>query len=168
MMPAYSVLEPPRRNRSASDHADRFVFLREKFSLAAFLLGPLWMIWRRLWLVLVIYLIVLGLVGYALQRLEVASGAGVAVYILIQFLVGLEATSLRRWTRVRRGWRDCGVVIADDLETAERRFFDARAPRAPTPSGVAIPSGPPLLAAQVGGPLRPDIVGLFPEPGGGR
>jgi hypothetical protein len=168
IMPAYAVLEPPRRNRSASDHADRFVFLREKFSLAAFLFGPLWLIWRRLWLVLVIYLIVLCLVGYALLRLEVASGAGVAVGVLIQFLVGLEATNLRRWTRVRRGWRDCGIVIADDLETAERRFFEARAARAAPPSGVAMPIGPPLLAAQVGGPLRPDIVGLFPEPGGGR
>src|SRR5882757_776247 len=130
-MPAYAVLEPPRRNRSASDHTDRFVFLRERFSLGAFLFGPLWMIWRRVWLVLVVYLVVVGLIAYGLLRLGIAWPVHAVVYFLIQFLVGLEATSLRRWTRVRRGWRDCGVVIADDREMAERRFFDARAVRPP-------------------------------------
>jgi hypothetical protein len=166
-MPAYSVLEPPRRNRSASDHADRFVFVREKFSVAAFLFGPLWMIWRRLWLVLMVYTVMVGLIGYGLQRVEIAWAARIAVYVLIQFLVGLEATGLRRWSRVRRGWRDCGTVIADDIETAERRFFDARAARAPTPSSLA-PTPVPPMATNPMGPLPPDIIGLFPEPGGGR
>src|ERR1700680_320119 len=102
IMPAYAVVEPPRRNRSATEHTDRFIFMREKFSLAAFLFGPLWMIWRRLWLVLVIYLVALGLIGYGLQRFEIALSARVFVLVLIQLLVGLEATRLRRWTLVRR------------------------------------------------------------------
>jgi len=166
-MPAYAVLEPPRRNRSASDHADRFVFLRERFSLGAFLFGPLWMIWRRVWLVLVAYLVVIGFVEYGLLRLGIAWSAHAAVYLLVQFLVGLEATSLRRWTRVRRGWRDCGIVIADDREMAERRFFDARAARRPPVDPLSMPGPLPLVASHVG-PPRPDILGLFPEPGGWR
>jgi small-conductance mechanosensitive channel len=164
-MPAYAVLEPPRRNRSVSDHADRFVFLRERFSLWAFLFGPLWMIWRRLWVVLIIYLVVVGLIGYGLLRLEIARPVIATVYLLIQWLVGLEATGLRRWTRLRRGWRDCGVVIADDLESAERRFFDAKAARRPLANLAETPA--PLATPQRD-PLRPDITGLFPEPGGGR
>ena len=48
-MPAFAVLEPPGYHDTA-ERADRFIFLREKFSLGAFLLGPLWMIWQRLWL----------------------------------------------------------------------------------------------------------------------
>jgi len=170
-MPAYAVLEPPGRNRSASEQADRFVFLREKFNLGAFLFGPLWMVWRRLWVVLIIYLVVVGLIEYGLQRMGIASSANAAIYVLIQLLIGLEATSLRRWTRIRRGWRDCGIVIADDLEMAERRFFDATAARPPAASTVALPVAAPLVAAHVGrdvGPAGPDIIGLFPEPGGGR
>jgi hypothetical protein len=166
-MPAYAVLEPPRRNRDANDHADRFAFLRERFSLGAFLFGPLWMIWRRLWVVLIIYAAVIGLIEYGLRRAGIGWPARAAVYVLIQLLVGLEATSLRRWTRIRRGWRDCGVVIADDLEMAERRFFDARAARRSAASPIEMPATSPLMAAHLGS-ARPDVTGLFPEPGGGR
>jgi hypothetical protein len=166
-MPAYAVLEPPRRDRSASEHTDRFVFWREKFSFGAFLFGPLWMLWRRLWIVLIIYLVVVGFITYGLQRVGIGWSACAAVFGLIQFLVGLEATSLRRWTRLRRGWRDCGVVIADDREMAERRFFDAKAVRPPIVSPVEAPVMSPLMAATLQS-TRPDVTGLFPEPGGGR
>ena len=75
-MPAYAVFEPPARaNRPLLDHAARFVFLRDRFSWGAFLLGPFWMIWRRLWLVLIIYLIVLGLIEFGLRRLGIDSQA---------------------------------------------------------------------------------------------
>ena len=113
------------RVAARTDHTDRFVFLRERFSWAAFLFGPLWMIWRRLWLVLIIYLIVLGLIEFGLRRLGIASQVRFTVYFLVALLVGIEAASLRRWTLLRRGWRDRGIVIADDLEMAERRFFDS-------------------------------------------
>ena len=162
-MPAFSVLEPPRRNSSASVHADRYVFLRERFSLAAFLFGPVWMIWCRLGIVLIIYLIITGSIAIGMQLMDIGWSAGSAVYVFIQLLIGLEATNLRRWTRIRRGWRDCGAVIADDLEMAERRFFDARAIRRP----VAISTSSPLAATPVG-TAGSEIVGLFPEPGGGR
>ena len=164
-MPVFAVLEPPRRNRSAGEHADRYVFWRERFSLGAFMFGPLWMIWRRLWVVLIIYLVVASFTAIGLQLVGIGWPALAAVYLFIQLLIGLEATNLRRWTRIRHGWRDCGVVIADDLEMAERRFFDAQASRSPPANPVAISS--PLAAAHVG-PPRPDIIGLFPEPGGGR
>jgi len=166
-MPAFSVLEPPRRNRSASKHADQYVFLREKFSLGAFLFGPLWMIWRRLWTVLIIYLVLVGSAAYGLQLFGIGWLALAAVYTFIQLLIGLEATSLRRWTRVTHGWRDCGVVIADDIEMAERRFFDALATLRPSANLVAMSALPPQATFPQGA-SRPDIVGLFPEPGGGR
>jgi hypothetical protein len=166
-MPAFAVLEPPGRNRSASERADRFIFLRERFSLGAFLFGPLWIIWRRLWVVLIIYLVVVGFIEYGLQAVGIGWAALACVYVLIQLLIGLEATSLRRWTRVMRGWRDCGVVVADDLEMAERRFFDARAAFRPAVSPVAMSAASRSAAAEAG-PSRPDIIGLFPEPGGGR
>ena len=54
-MPVYTVYEPPlRKSDEAADAADRFVFVRDKFSMWAFLFGPFWMIWRRLWLVLLL------------------------------------------------------------------------------------------------------------------
>jgi hypothetical protein len=150
-MPAYSVFEPAMRRHDAVKRADRFFFVRERFSFAAFLFGPLWMIWRRLWLVLVIYVLVVGLLEYGLSRLGVPAGSHAAVFVLVQFLIGLEAAGLQRWTLVRRGWRDCGTVIADDLELAERRFFDARCASE--------------AAARAGGPrahVEPSATGFVP------
>jgi Protein of unknown function (DUF2628) len=166
-MPAFAVLEPPGPHRGADEHADRFIFLRERFRVGAFLFGPLWMIWHRLWVVLIIYLVVVGFIEYGLQVVGIGWFASVFVLGLVQLLIGLEATTLLHWTRVRHGWHDCGVVIADDLELAERRFFDSQL--ALRPVAGAIPgSAPESMSVTQVGPSGPDIVGLFPEPGGRR
>lgn len=160
-MPAFTILEPPAYQHTAIEHAERFIFLPERFYLAAFLFAPLWMIWRRLWVVLILYVVGAGLIVYGLRLLGVDWGAVAIVFALIHLLIGLDATSLVRWTRVRHGWRECGIVIADDLDMAERRFFHNRmALRAP--AGSAPAAGPPAHRTQ------PDIIGLFPAPGGGR
>jgi hypothetical protein len=165
-MPTFAILEPPQ-DQTAIEQTDRVIFLHERFSLGAFLFAPPWMIRHRLWLVLIFYLVGMGLIAYGLR----VSGAGwivvALVFALVHLLIGLEATTLVRWTRIRRGWRECGVVIADDLDMAERRFFDSRTAGnlAAKPAAVLSPGQPP--AAQVG-PSQPDIIGLFPEPGGGR
>ena len=176
-MPAFAVLEPPG-HADAAGSADRFIFLPERFSLSAFLFGPLWMIWRRLWLELLAYLAGVAVIGSGFYALGVGGPAIVLIFGLIQLLLGLEATTLVRWMRVRYGWRDSGVVIADDLDLAERRFFDDRVARrvraaasGPAPSGsspLPLPPPPPLPGRPAAALSRPDVIGLFPEPGGGR
>src|SRR5260370_31710141 len=125
-MPTFAILEPPQDRQTAIEQADRCIFLHERFSLGAFLFAPLWMIRHRLWLVLIFYLVGMGLIAYGLP----ASGAGwilvALVFVLVPLFVVLEATTRVRWTRIRHGWREGGVVIADDLAIAERRFFDSR------------------------------------------
>jgi hypothetical protein len=146
-------------------HADRFIFLPEKFSFSAFLFGPLWMIWQRLWLELLVYLACFAVVGSTLYALGVGWSAIVLIFGLFQLLLGLEATSLMRWMRVRYGWRDGGVVIADDLDLAERRFFDDRVARKAATAPISSPAPPPGTPS---GPSQPAVIGLFPQPGGGR
>lgn len=168
-MPAFAVLEPPGQ-ADAIRQADRFVFLPEKFSFGAFLFGPLWMISRRLWLELLVYLAGVAVIGPGLYALGVGASAIMLVFVLIQFLLGMEATSLVRWMLTRRGWRDDGVVIADDRDLAERRFFDdrfARRAKAATAAPIASVPLPPLPPAPAG-PSTSGVVGLFPEPRGGR
>jgi hypothetical protein len=155
-MAVYTVHEPPRRNDDPLAHTDRFVFVRDGFSWAAFLFGPLWMLRHRLWLALIVYLTVVSALSAALRAVD-AGGAAAAVGLLVALLVGFEASSLRRYRLARRHWRNVGVVVGDDLESAERRFFDAwtTEPARPPPA----PPGPPAPASS--GP----IIGLFPEPG---
>ena len=131
------------------------------------MLGPLWIIWQRLWVVLIVYLVGVGLIGYGLRIFGIGWLSVALVFGLLHLLVGLEATALLRWTRVRHGWRECGVVIADDLDMAERRFFDSRNTLRPATKPISMLEPGQLPAAQVV-PSQPDITGLFPEPGGGR
>ncbi len=164
-MPIYTVHEPPLRNGAAASDPERFVFVRDGFYFWAFLIAPLWLIWRRLWLVLLIYLVV----TFGIAEVMHYAGAGAAgrffAMLLIAFLVGLEAGTLRRFTLARRGWRNIGVVSGANLEAAERHFFHdwAGADRASGGSAYSPPSLPPS-------PFQtpPPIVGLFPEPGASR
>ena len=157
-MAVYTVHEPPRRRDDALAHTERFAFVRDGFSWPAFIFGPLWMLRHRLWLAFVVYLIVLFVVGLA-ARLLGAGDWALAVVFLVLLLVGFEASTLRRYGLARRGWTTVGVVVGDDLESAERRFFDAWAA-----GGVPRPAPPPAPGPAVPTPSGP-IIGLFPEPG---
>src|SRR5689334_20179905 len=164
-MPVYTVHEPPVR-RGESDPA-RMAFVRDGFTFWAFLLGPLWMLWHRLWLVLIGYLVLMAGLQFALVRLGTSGTTRALVDLLIAILVGLEAASLRRWTLARRRWTEMGVVVADDMNIAERRFFDAWVNGAAS----APPPGPPPSGRASYAPSRPagtaphDVIGLFPQPG---
>src|ERR1051325_10920404 len=71
-MKIYTVHEPnPRRDEIASD-PDRFRFVRDGFHFWAFLLGPVWMLWHRLWLVLVIFLLGTAAIQWGLSVLGVS------------------------------------------------------------------------------------------------
>jgi hypothetical protein len=164
-MPVYTVHEPPLRDSDdPADAADRFVFVRDKFSMWAFLFAPLWMVWRRLWLVLLLYVVVIALLQAALWVLGASGVVKFTVGALISLLIGFEGPTLRRWTFARRGWINHGVVVADDEESAERRFFDAWIARdagpAPVRSQSAVVAPVPYRSAAD----PPPVIGLFPEP----
>ena len=162
-MPAFAVMEPPGRP-DAAGQVDRYVFLPEKFNLWAFLLAPLWLLVHRLWLEFLVYLAAVAAILTGLWAIG-AESAAMPVLILVHWLIGLEACSIRRLMLKRRGWQDAGVVVADDLDLAERRFFDdvfARRARA-TATGTQVSALPQLPL-----PSRSGVTGLFPEPGGGR
>ena len=162
-MPVYTVHQPPlRRDETESDPA-RIAFVRDGFSFWAFLLGALWMLWHRLWLVLLGYCVVATAIHFGLLKIGASAGVRGAIWLLIAILVGLEASSLRRWTLRRRGWSDIGVVVADDVNVAERRFYDAWMTGADTfaPEPPAVPP-----ARRTAAPVSRDVIGLFPQPGG--
>jgi hypothetical protein len=177
-MPVYTVHAPLTDGTEARSAADRFVFVRDGFYVWAFLLGPVWLTWHRLWLALAGYIAMIVGVAVALSLLHAGAGARFTVMLLIALLMGFEAASLRRWTVSGRKWRQLDIVVADNEETAERRFFDRwiatqrnlgddRSPidrGAPPPTrdiaGQAFSRPPPLPHG--------DIIGLFPQPGAPR
>jgi hypothetical protein len=157
-MTVFTVHQPaPRKNEDVAP-PDRYAFVRDGFYFWAFLLGPLWMLWRRLWLVLVIYLVITAAIQAALWALGVSGVVKFAVGFLIAVLVGCEAGTLRRWS-LRRRWTNVGLVVAPNQEMAERRFFESWSADASLPAAAATP--PPAMHAPTS---HHDVMGLFPEP----
>ena len=154
-MTTYTVLIPPDAHREGPSEATlaRTLFVKDGFCWPALFLAIPWLLFRRLWLVLLGYLVFVIVVEAGAQFLgDMAPGIiGMGLSLLFAF----EANNLRRWTLERRGWRMVAVVEGRNREEAEIRFFahiaseQARAPVSPTP---AAPSGVPAQAPRIGGP----------------
>ena len=176
-MPVYTV-HAPAGNGADLAATDQFTFVRDGFHFWAALLSPAWLLWHRLWLALLGWIAVTFAVEFGLAALGVGRGGMLAAEALIAILMGFEAASLRRWTLSRRNWRQLDIVVADDEESAERRFFDrwTARQRGLVNDQWAIDRGAPPPTRTIPGqpfskpPPMPQgaIIGLFPEPGGPR
>ena len=173
-MPVFTVHAPVD---SGADLAatDKFTFVRDGFHFWAFMLGPVWLAWHRLWLAVIGWIVLIGVVDIGMFRLGANRMSVFWVNLLIALLLGFEAPSLRRWTLSRRNWRQLDIVVADDEESAERRFFDRWAAKSRLdPSGIDRGAPPPTRDIPGQGFSRPpplpqsEIIGLFPQPGGSR
>jgi hypothetical protein len=176
-MPVYTV-HAASANATDLRATDKFTFVRDGFHFWAMVFGPLWLIWKRLWLALIGWVIAIIALDLVLARLGAGSVAIVSADTMIALLMGFEAASLQRWTLSRRNWRQLDVVVADDEEAAERRFFDRwtakqrglgndqqAVDRGGPPPTRDIPSQPFSRPPPLPGS---SIIGLFPEPGGSR
>jgi Protein of unknown function (DUF2628) len=163
-MAVYTVHQPPIRGDDPAPVPERFAFVRDGFSFWAFLFGPLWMLRHRMWLVLAIYVALATLLQGGLHLVGAALAVRVVIGLLIAVLVGLEAATLRRVTLARRRWREVGVIVADDREAAERRFFAGW-----TETGAGLPRERAAAAApRPRADTAPEVIGLFPEAGAPR
>ena len=176
-MPVFTV-HAPVMNDAGIRATDRIAFVRDGFHFWAAVLGPVWLIWHRLWLALIGWVVVMAAIGFGMSALGAGGKAILLVDVMLALLMGFEAASLRRWTFSRRNWRQIDIVVADNREQAERRFFDrwtlqqrVRVNDQPTVDR----GGPPPTRAVPGQPFsqppplpKSEIIGLFPEPGGSR
>lgn len=163
-MPVYTVHEPPPRKKAAGSGPDRFMFIRDGFHFWAFLFGPLWMLRHRLWALAILYVLTLWFVLAALAAVGLSSAVRYTVLFLIALLVGLEAATLWRWTLARRGWKEHGIVVGADRDSAERRFFDTWFVHARTSAAPAAAPPAPAISPMPMPPSQTDVIGLFPEP----
>jgi hypothetical protein len=175
-MPVYTVHAPVTSGADIRA-TDRFAFVRDGFHVWAALLGPVWLAWHRLWLALIGWIVVMAAIDVAMVSLGVGRGAIFFVDLLLALLMGFEAASLWRWTLSRRNWRQLDIVVADDEESAERRFFDRwTASQRILNDQSAVDRGAPPPTRNIPGqpfsrppPVPPsEIIGLFPEPGASR
>lgn len=162
-MPTFTVHEPQPRKTEGVTAPERFVFVRDGFYFWAFVLTPVWLLVRKLWLAFFIYVVLMAAIGVGLRLAGAPPFVQTTVALLIALLAGFEAATIWRWTLAHRKWKTLGFVVAEDAEIAERRFYgawaDSASPGSPPPE--------PLYETPVrrGAPNASDVIGLFPEPG---
>jgi len=89
-MAVYTVHEPPlRAGATSAPEPERFIFVRDGFSFWALLLGPLWMLRHRMWLVALCYLALVAVLSLVL-RLHASAAVGPIVWTLLALLLGFE------------------------------------------------------------------------------
>lgn len=145
---------------------EKAIFVEDGFRYGAFLFGPFWLLkqgsWRAALLVALgfFFLMLAGLV------LGLPENVQIALTGLFSLLIGLEAASLRGWELGRRGYRQIGLVVGDDRDALERRFFSA-AMAEPSPEPRAGPMASPPAEPQPAGRAKTGnagVLGLFPQP----
>ena len=118
-MASYMILTPA--SGSGRDHeATRFV--RDGFSLAAFVFPGLWLLWHRLWLYAVAAFLIEGF-GVALSRIPGYWPAGFSILLGVRILAAVEGrmASIRRFEGA--GWNSAALVSARNLSEAEEIYF---------------------------------------------
>ncbi len=127
-MSAYTVHEPPNPAIDRIDRAEAMSFLKDGFSWAAFVFGPVWLLANRLWL---------GFAGYAAISAAFTAAATAlgldAAWISLAIVglhavVGYEAHALQVAALEQRGWNMVGSVMGASETECERRFFEGWLP----------------------------------------
>ncbi len=102
---------------------EKIVFLRDGFSFPAFLLGPIWLLWRRAWIPAVVWGVLLALVagGGALFKMPKETSSFAAFGLAL--ILGFEGNRILAWSLQRRGYAESDLVIGDNENEAEEVYF---------------------------------------------
>ena len=164
-MPTFTVHVPS----GIEDHvkrAERTLFVREGFSLPAFVFGPLFLVYRRLWRATAVWLLAAVAFSVLTRVLALPIPVALMLFLVLAVLVGLEANEARRQALGRRGYIGSALVTGSTRTMAERTFFTGS-----SASGLGAATGratgvPPTSSNPAGTGQRP-VIGLFPAPVGG-
>ncbi len=130
--------------------ADRAVFVRDGFSWLALLLGPVMLLWHRLWLAFVVYMVIAVGLQLTVMFANVPDVVPSVVMTGVNVLLALDMAVLRTRKLLRQGYVEETVVSGRNRITAEQRFFDqwqdAPASRpAPRHEAPTSPPAPPSM-----------------------
>ncbi|MEO1066758.1 MAG: DUF2628 domain-containing protein, partial [Pseudomonadota bacterium] len=118
-MATYRVFKFTDALPEAVENGDNIRIVRDGFSVLALVFPLLWLLWHRLWIGVLAYLVIAA-AFIAVSEL-VNPLIGFALNSLFGLYLGFEATNWQTMTLTRNGWKEVDVVLASDGEEAEMR-----------------------------------------------
>jgi hypothetical protein len=164
----YSVYEPPVKAPEVLTRAEALTFVKEGFSWPALLVPGLWLLFQRMWLELVLFVVLFVVLGWLLGQSDQGKALLGWISLGIVVLFAAEANDLRRAALERRGWRQIGVAIGQGRDAAELSFFRSWLPEQERPSrdrnvAAEAPRQTEALPRKGSGESE-EVIGLFPQP----
>lgn len=165
-MRIWSVHEPVEdRDVYEASAGDRVDFVKDGFSWPGFVLSLPWLLYHRLWVGLLVYLLCVAVLAIAASLLPIAEFEAGLLGLLPALFVGLDGNDMRRRKLAGLGYADRGLVTARSLTEAEIAFFSRHGgtgivarPRSAPPPQTAPRQRPAFAAGDR------EVLGLFPEP----
>lgn len=105
--------------------------IRDRFSILACLLTPIWCIWHRLWLELAAFVGVAFVLGFV--AFFVGESAASWIGFLVAILIGLEASAIRGYALTRKGYQLKGELLSLSARDAEWRYVAGQLNAKPAP-----------------------------------
>jgi hypothetical protein len=136
----FDVYEPPNVSGNRLESAEQLVFVRDGFQWFAAGLPAFWLLVKRMWLELIVFVCGAGFLVWAFTALG-APNFGSALLIIAQIVLGFEAGSLYGASLERRGYRLVGTVSGRNAEDCERRMLEVW-----LPTRTEIPVSAPVAA----------------------
>jgi hypothetical protein len=125
-MKIFTAHRPPQASQEEA------VFIKEGFSWPAFFFPVIWLVLKRLWFPLILYLLALAVVFALAARLSLSDTFVFIAALAVNLLLGMEGNERRRRAMARRGFIEEGPLVGKDLQEAELKYFHLQhAERAP-------------------------------------
>lgn len=170
-MKACTVHEREDAEGGVAERAERILFVKEGFAWWALLFPLLWLLFHRMWLVLIGFIVVMVALQMGLTTAGMPSSAGTWLVLGVSLLFAVVANDLRRWTLARNGYREIGPLTGRSRAECEAKFFTAwlaarpdGTQTSPQSAGQTRKTGQGQSESRRDAGESDEIIGLFPQP----
>lgn len=177
-MQTYTIYERYPASEDIEQRASELVFVKEGFSIFAFLVPLIWLLFNRMWWEAGAFFAFVVILDGVLTLLGVGPEINAVVSFLINVIFAFEARNLHRYNLERKGYSMIAVASGHNLDEVEQRFFTEWLPgarlnhshMASTPDIPGAPGSSASGALSTSGQTRDftmqPVIGMFPTHGG--
>ncbi|MFZ4542180.1 MAG: DUF2628 domain-containing protein [Rickettsiales bacterium] len=116
----YNAYEKPE----LAEPTARMELVRDGVNIWALVLHVFWLVYHRMWWVLVGYIALAACLSALATVLHLPESAVMVLQLALQVMLCVHASELRGWTLQRKGYRFAGVLVADSEMKAQRRYYE--------------------------------------------